>query len=52
MAEGDGVDGGSGGVASRTVFLSYASRDTEVAEILDLLAKIPGLTVRGNHRWI
>jgi TolB-like protein len=26
--------------------------DGMAEEILDLLAKIPGLTVRGNHRWI
>src|SRR5882757_11508943 len=31
MAEGDGMDSTSGGVASRTVFLSYASHDTEIA---------------------
>jgi hypothetical protein len=31
MAEGHGIDGASGGVISRTVFLSYASQDTEVA---------------------
>jgi TIR domain len=31
MAEGDGMDGSSGRVASRTVFLSYASQDTEIA---------------------
>jgi TolB-like protein/Flp pilus assembly protein TadD len=31
MAERDGMDGSSGGVASRTVFLSYASQDTEIA---------------------
>src|SRR6267154_5913009 len=31
MAEGDGTDTASGGVASRTVFLSYASHDTEIA---------------------
>ena len=31
MAEGDGMDGISGGVNSRTVFLSYASHDTETA---------------------
>jgi hypothetical protein len=31
MAEGDGMDGSSGGVTTRTVFVSYASHDTEVA---------------------
>src|SRR5882672_7629681 len=31
MAEGDGMDGASGGIGSRTVFLSYASQDTEIA---------------------
>jgi hypothetical protein len=31
MAEGDRISGASAGVTSRPVFLSYASRDTEVA---------------------
>jgi TolB-like protein len=31
MAEGDGVGGASDGVSSRTVFVSYASHDTEIA---------------------
>jgi TolB-like protein/Flp pilus assembly protein TadD len=31
MAEGDGMDGASDGAASRTVFLSYASQDAEIA---------------------
>ena len=31
MAEGEEGTGTSGGVSSRTVFLSYASQDTEIA---------------------
>jgi TolB-like protein len=47
MAEGHGIDGASGGVASRTVFLSYASQDTEVANTV-----CRELESRGIRCWI
>jgi TolB-like protein/Tfp pilus assembly protein PilF len=47
MAEGDGMDSTSGGVASRTVFLSYASHDTEIANTV-----CRELESRGIRCWI
>ncbi|HWS61578.1 MAG TPA: TIR domain-containing protein [Steroidobacteraceae bacterium] len=47
MAEGDGMDGASGGIGSRTVFLSYASQDTEVANTV-----CRELESRGIGCWI
>jgi TolB-like protein/tetratricopeptide (TPR) repeat protein len=47
MAEGDGMDGASGGGSSRTVFLSYASQDTEVANTV-----CRELESRGIRCWI
>jgi TolB-like protein len=47
MAEGDGLDSGSGGVGSRTVFLSYASHDTEIANTV-----CRELESRGIRCWI
>jgi TolB-like protein len=47
MAEGDGIDGAAGGVASRTVFLSYASQDTEIANTV-----CRDLESRGIRCWI
>ena len=47
MAEGDGVDGASGGIGSRTVFLSYASHDTEIANTV-----CRDLENRGIRCWI
>jgi len=47
MAEGDGMDGISGGVTSRTVFLSYASHDTEIANTV-----CKELEGRGIRCWI
>jgi hypothetical protein len=47
MAEGDGLDGASGGVTSRTVFLSYASRDTDIANTV-----CRELESRGIRCWI
>ncbi|HWS65773.1 MAG TPA: TIR domain-containing protein [Steroidobacteraceae bacterium] len=47
MAEGDGVDTASGGVASRTVFVSYASHDTEIANVA-----CRELESRGIRCWI
>jgi TolB-like protein/tetratricopeptide (TPR) repeat protein len=47
MAEGDGMDGASGGIGSRTVFLSYASQDTEVANTV-----CRELESRGIRCWI
>jgi TIR domain len=47
MAEGDGMDGASGGVTSRTVFLSYASQDTETANTV-----CRELENRGIRCWI
>jgi TolB-like protein/tetratricopeptide (TPR) repeat protein len=47
MAEGDGMDTAAGGVLSRTVFLSYASQDTEVANTV-----CKDLEGRGIRCWI
>jgi TolB-like protein len=47
MAEGDGIDGASAGVSSRTVFLSYASQDTETANTV-----CRELESRGIRCWI
>jgi TolB-like protein len=47
MAEGDGADVVAGVVASRTVFLSYASQDTEIAH-----AVCRELESRGIRCWI
>jgi TolB-like protein len=47
MAEGDGMEGAAGGVASRTVFLSYASHDTEIANTV-----CRELESRGIRSWI
>jgi adenylate cyclase len=47
MAEGGGMDGASGGVASRTVFVSYASHDTETANTVCQF-----LEGRGVRCWI
>jgi TolB-like protein len=47
MAEGDGMDGASGGGTSRTVFLSYASHDTEIANTV-----CRELESRGIRCWI
>jgi hypothetical protein len=47
MAEGDGMDGTSGGVTSRTVFLSYASHDAEIANTV-----CRELESRGIRCWI
>jgi TolB-like protein/Tfp pilus assembly protein PilF len=47
MPEGDGMDGASGGIGSRTVFLSYASQDTEVANTV-----CRELESRGIRCWI
>jgi TolB-like protein len=47
MAEGHGIDGASAGVSSRTVFLSYASHDTEIANTV-----CRELESRGIRCWI
>src|SRR5260221_7243569 len=47
MAEGDGTDTASGGGNSRTVFLSYASHDTEIANTV-----CRELESRGIRCWI
>ena len=47
MAQGDGMDGALGGVTSRTVFLSYASHDTETANTVCQF-----LEGRGIRCWI
>jgi TolB-like protein len=47
MAEGDGMDAASGGIASRTVFLSYASQDAEMANTV-----CRELERRGVRCWI
>jgi hypothetical protein len=47
MREGQGVDSASGGVASRTVFLSYASQDAEIANTV-----CRELESRGIPCWI
>src|SRR4029077_14034126 len=47
MAEGDGIDGASGRVTSRTVFLSYASHDTDIANTV-----CRELESRGIRCWI
>jgi len=47
MTEGDGIDGAPGGVASRTVFVSYASHDTEIANTV-----CRELESRGIRCWI
>src|SRR5260221_3065962 len=47
MAEGDGMDEASDRVISRTVFLSYASHDTEIANTVCQF-----LEARGVRCWI
>jgi len=47
MAEGEGMDGASSGIASRTVFLSYASQDAEIANTV-----CRELESRGIPCWI
>jgi hypothetical protein len=47
MAEGDGVPGVSDGVTTRTVFLSYASHDTEISNTV-----CGELESRGIRCWI
>jgi TolB-like protein/Tfp pilus assembly protein PilF len=47
MSEGDGMDSASGGVTSRTVFLSYASHDAEIANTV-----CRELESRGIRCWI
>jgi len=47
MAEGDGMDGASGAVTTQTVFLSYASHDTQIANTV-----CRELESRGLRCWI
>src|SRR5882757_7054730 len=47
MPEGGGMDGASGGMGSRTIFLSYASQDTEIANTV-----CRELESRGIRCWI